>query len=91
MVSDTAASEPVRRAGSPVRWAIIGLSSLGTILAYASHSNLSVALAVPDFIESFGLSDTLNGDNSAFFWAYAALQIPAGWVVDRYGVKLPYA
>jgi sugar phosphate permease len=28
--------------------------------------------------------------NSAFFWAYAALQIPAGWVVDRYGVKFPY-
>src|SRR5260370_10191836 len=29
--------------------------------------------------------------NSAFFWAYAVLQIPAGWVVDRYGVKWPYA
>jgi MFS family permease len=29
--------------------------------------------------------------NSAFFWAYALLQIPAGWVVDRYGVKVPYA
>jgi MFS family permease len=29
--------------------------------------------------------------NSAFFWSYAFLQIPAGWLVDRYGVKLPYA
>jgi MFS family permease len=28
--------------------------------------------------------------NSAFFWTYAVLQIPAGWVVDRYGVKFPY-
>jgi ACS family D-galactonate transporter-like MFS transporter len=84
--------EPVRRAPSPVRWAIIGLLSLGMVLAYASRSNLSVALAVPGFIKSFQLSDTDRGMlNSAFFWAYAALQIPAGWVVDRYGVKLPYA
>jgi MFS family permease len=28
---------------------------------------------------------------SAFFWSYAALQIPAGWLVDRYGSKRPYA
>jgi MFS family permease len=62
------------------------------VIAYASRSNLSVALALPDFIRSFGLSDTDRGTlNSAFFWAYAALQIPAGWVVDRYGVRLPYA
>jgi MFS family permease len=62
------------------------------IIAYVSRSNISVALAVPDFIKSFELSDTDRGTlSSAFFWAYAALQIPAGWVVDRYGVKLPYA
>lgn len=28
---------------------------------------------------------------SAFFWSYALLQIPAGWAVDRFGVKWPYA
>ena len=74
------------------RWIIIGLLSLGMVIAYVSRSNISVALAVPDFIRTFQLSDTDRGTlNSAFFWAYAALQIPAGWVVDRYGVKLPYA
>ena len=74
------------------RWAVIGLLSLGMIVAYASRSNLSVALVTPDFIRSFHLSDTDRGLlNSAFFWAYAVLQIPAGWVVDRYGVKWPYA
>jgi MFS family permease len=74
------------------RWTVIWLLSLGMIIAYVSRSNLSVALAMPDFIQSFHLSDTDRGTlNSAFFWAYAALQIPAGWVVDRYGVKLPYA
>src|SRR5215468_7576362 len=74
------------------RWAVIGLLSLGMIIAYASRSNLSVALVTKDFISRFHLSDTDRGLlNSAFFWAYAALQIPAGWVVDRYGVKWPYA
>jgi MFS family permease len=74
------------------RWAVIGLLSVGMIIAYASRSNLSVALVTADFIRTFHLSDTDRGLlNSAFFWAYAALQIPAGWVVDRYGVKWPYA
>jgi MFS family permease len=80
------------RGSSDRRWTIIGLLSLGMVIAYASRVNLSTALALPDFIKSFQLSDTDRGTlNSAFFWAYAALQIPAGWVVDRYGVKLPYA
>src|ERR1019366_9036113 len=57
----------------PVRWAIIGVLSLGMVIAYVSRSALSVPLALPEF-----------------FWTYAVLQIPAGWLVDRYGVKLPY-
>lgn len=74
------------------RWTIIGLLNAGMIIAYVSRSNLPVALALPDFIRFFHLSDLDRGTlNSAFFWAYAALQIPAGWLVDRYGVKWPYA
>jgi MFS transporter, ACS family, D-galactonate transporter len=80
-------SAPSRR-----RWIIIALLNAGMIIAYVSRSNLPVALTLPDFIQSFHLSDVDRGTlNSAFFWAYAALQIPAGWVVDRYGVKWPYA
>jgi len=73
------------------RWTIIALLNAGMIIAYVSRSNLPVALALPDFIQAFHLSDVDRGTlNSAFFWAYAALQIPAGWIVDRYGVKWPY-
>jgi MFS family permease len=75
----------------PVRWAVIGVLSLGMIIAYVSRSALSVPLALPEFIRTFHLSITDRGVvNSAFFWTYAVLQIPAGWVVDRYGVKFPY-
>jgi len=75
----------------PVRWAVIGVLSLGMIIAYVSRSALAVPLALPEFIRTFHLSITDRGVlNSAFFWTYAVLQIPAGWVVDRYGVKFPY-
>jgi MFS family permease len=61
------------------------------IIAYVSRSALSVPLAMPEFIRSFHLSNMDRGElNSAFFWTYAVLQIPAGWIVDRYGVKFPY-
>ena len=74
------------------RWTVIGLLCLGMIVAYFDRVNLSMALALPEFKEHFRLTDTDRGAlNSAFFWSYAALQIPAGWLVDRFGVKIPYA
>jgi MFS family permease len=92
MTGASAATAAARPSAGARRWTIIGLLSLGMVIAYVSRSNLSVVLVLPDFIKSFHLSDTDRGVlNSAFFWAYAVLQIPAGWVVDRYGVKLPYA
>ena len=92
MTGASAATAAARPSADARRWTIIGLLSLGMVIAYVSRSNLSVVLVLPDFIKSFHLSDTDRGIlNSAFFWAYAVLQIPAGWVVDRYGVKLPYA
>jgi ACS family D-galactonate transporter-like MFS transporter len=78
------------------RWSIIGLLCAGMMIAYFDRVNLSVALAdrqsrqpLKDFLH---LSDNDRGAlNSAFFWSYALLQIPAGWLVDRYGVKFPFA
>lgn len=76
----------------PKRWTIIGLLSLGVIIAFVSRTNLSSALAYKPFVQSFHLTNLDRGAlNSAFFWSYAALQIPTGWLVDRYGVKKPYA
>src|SRR5579864_2709562 len=74
------------------RWITVGLLALGAIIAYVSRTNISAALAYQPFIQMFHLSDIDRGAlNSAFFWSYAALQIPVGWLVDRYGVKIPYA
>ena len=74
------------------RWLVVALLAVASIVAYIDRVNLSVALIDVDFKAFFGLSNTDRGlANSAFFWSYAALQIPAGWLVDRYGSKRPIA
>jgi MFS family permease len=74
------------------RWSLVCLLSLGIIVAYVDRTNLSVSLASVDFTSLFGLTDKDRGLlNSAFFWSYALLQIPAGFIVDRFGVKKPLA
>ena len=68
------------------------LLGIGVMVAYIDRTNFSVALVVKDFKALFQLTDVNRGIlNSAFFWSYAFLQIPAGYVVDRWGVKYPYA
>jgi ACS family D-galactonate transporter-like MFS transporter len=83
---------PMVRRTPWVRWTVVALLNIGAIIAYVNRTNLSVALASPDFKAWFHLTDSDRGNlNAAFFWSYAVLQIPAGWLVDRYGVKIPYA
>ncbi|MCC6859834.1 MAG: MFS transporter [Bryobacterales bacterium] len=73
-------------------WAVVGLLCVGFTIAYVDRTNLSIALASPEFKRLFQLTDTQRGLlNSAFFWSYALLQVPAGYFTDRYGVRLPYA
>ena len=74
------------------RWLIVALLGIGAIIAYCDRTNISAVLAYRPFVEHFQLSDVGRGVlNSAFFWSYMLLQIPAGWLVDRYGTKIPYA
>ena len=70
------------------RWTVIALIATAMVIGLLDRINFSVALAVVDFQQRFSLTDSDRGLlNSAFFWTYTALQAPAGWVVDRYGVK----
>ncbi len=74
------------------KWGILAILSLGMVIAYIDRANLSVVLAAPEIRNTFDLSDSARGLlNSVFFWSYAILQIPAGWLVDRYGVRRVYA
>jgi len=70
------------------KWTLVTLLGLGVIIAYIDRTNLAIALASPDFRQFFALSDTGRGLlNSVFFWSYTVMQIPAGLLVDRFGVK----
>jgi MFS transporter, ACS family, D-galactonate transporter len=69
---------------------LVCLLGLGVIVAYIDRFNLSFALASPEFKSYFQLTDYQRGlVNSAFFWSYTAMQIPAGYLVDRFGVRIP--
>jgi ACS family D-galactonate transporter-like MFS transporter len=73
-------------------WAILVLLALGLMISFIDRTSLSSALADKGFIQHFALTNVDRGWlNSAFFWSYGVLQMPMGWLVDRYGVKWPYA
>jgi hypothetical protein len=69
---------------------VLVLLWLSVFLNYIDRSNLSIA--APQLKGELGLSATQLGVLlSAFFWTYACLQIPAGWLVDRLEVKWVFA
>ena len=68
------------------RWSIVALLCFGMMVAFFDRATLSVALASPEFKAQFQLTDWMRGTlGSAFFLSYAFLQVPGGFVVDRFG------
>jgi MFS family permease len=71
---------------------VLALLTIGVLIAYLDRSSISSAIANPTFVQHFDMSDVNRGwVASAFFWSYSLTQLPMGWIVDRYGVKVPYA
>jgi len=87
-VEDTPAA---KAAGTGTMWGILALLTVGLLISFIDRTSLSSALADKHFVAEFSLTSVDRGWlNSAFFWAYGLMQLPMGWVVDRYGVKWPY-
>ncbi|GAB6853406.1 MFS transporter [Asaia astilbis] len=71
---------------SPLRWQMIALCFLANIINFLDRSNL--AIAVPRIEAELHLSSFQMGlALSAFFWTYALMQLPVGWMIDRFGVR----
>jgi ACS family D-galactonate transporter-like MFS transporter len=68
------------------RWRIAVLLSFGVLVNFFDRINLSVSRDA--LHESFGLSLVNFGYlSSAFSWTYAVMQMPAGVLLDRWGVR----
>ncbi len=80
------ASGPAASGPTKVRWLILFLISLMYLICYMDRSNITVAQV--EIAKEFGLSRTAMAVVfSAFTWAYAIGQIPAGFLGDRFGPK----
>jgi ACS family D-galactonate transporter-like MFS transporter len=75
---------------SSQRWWLLALLFTGMIFAYAQRNTLSVANT--SIAKDLNLTKADMGMlQSAFFWVYAFMQMPAGWIVDRFGVRRSYS
>jgi MFS family permease len=74
------------------RWGILVLLAVGLMISFVDRTSMSAALADHHFVRQFALTHVERGWlGSAMFWSYGLLQMPMGWLVDRYGVKWPYS
>jgi MFS family permease len=72
------------------RWAVVTFIFFGILVSYVDRGNLGIA--APPMMREFGFTPAAMGVLlSAFFWTYATFQIPAGALVDRFGIRLSYA
>ncbi|WP_226842172.1 MFS transporter [Brevibacterium sp. FME37] len=69
-----------------VRWKLFILLLVLVTVNYIDRGSISVAL--PMIQKEFDLAPELVGLLlSAFFWSYAAMQVPVGWLIDRFGPR----
>ncbi|CAL8981631.1 Hexuronate transporter [Rhodoplanes serenus] len=71
----------------PIRWMILGITSLLLVLNYADRAALGVAGST--IIQEFGLTKTEFGlISSIFFVGYAPFCFIGGWLSDKYGPRV---
>ena len=69
------------------RYGVLGCTLLLTAIAYLDR--VCISTAAPAMKEDLGLNDAQMGYVfSAFTFAYALMEIPSGWLADRFGPRL---
>ena len=70
----------------PIRYKMVGLATLGTVINYIDRVNISVA--APDIMRDTGWDEANFGYVfSAFLVGYALLQYPGGVIADRWSAR----
>ena len=72
------------------RWFLVVMLFVAAMINYIDRATIAVSL--PEISSDLGLTSTSKGlVLSAFFWSYALMQIPMGWLADRYNLRWLYA
>jgi ACS family glucarate transporter-like MFS transporter len=83
----TVIQETLRRTN--VRYLILSLIFIVTTFNYVDRATLSVA--APAMRKELGFDAiTMGMAFSAFGWAYTGMQIPGGWILDKFGARFVY-
>jgi ACS family glucarate transporter-like MFS transporter len=70
-----------------VRYGVLGFTLLLTAIAYLDR--VCISTAAPAMKTDLGLNDAQMGRVfSAFTFAYALMEVPSGWLADRFGPRL---
>jgi ACS family D-galactonate transporter-like MFS transporter len=73
-------------AASCVRWKMFFLMLVLVTINYIDRSSISIAM--PIISKEFNIDHTVQGlILGAFFWTYSLMQIPGGWLADKYGAR----
>ncbi|XP_077222243.1 phosphate transporter 4;5 [Tasmannia lanceolata] len=68
----------------PIRYKLIGTTSLAFVICNMDKVNLSIAI-IP-MSHQFGWNSSMAGlVQSSFFWGYALSQLPGGWLAKAFG------
>lgn len=72
-----------------IRYYILLMLFIVTTMNYVDRATLS--MAAPAMRKDLGIDAISMGYAfSAFGWSYTALQIPGGWLLDKYGARIVY-
>ncbi len=84
------AAAPQPKPAGNLRWLMVFMAFSATTINYIDRANLGVA--APSIAKELNLSNEATGALlSAFFWTYAAFQLPSGWFIDKVGARIAYA
>lgn len=69
---------------------MVFMAFTATTINYVDRANLGVA--APYIAKDLNLSPEATGALlGAFFWTYAAFQLPSGWFIDKVGARIAYS
>jgi MFS family permease len=73
-----------------LKWTVLALVFFGIVISYIDRGNLSIAAG--SIMADLQLQPARMGLLlSVFFWTYAIFQLPSGYLIDRFGIRIVYA